>query len=69
MSGGLMVFLLLFPGSVVVLAAWLLIEYACGQYLTRRRAVRPVATVEHLVHDRYMLIGDLYDTPLTRGGI
>ena len=61
--------LLMFPASAVLLAAWLLLEHVWQVLRARRVANRPVTTAEHLVHDRYEDLADLYDTPpANRGG-
>lgn len=62
--------LLMFPVSVMVLAVWVLLEHVWQESRARRIANRPVTTAEHLVHDRYMVLGDLYDapSPTHRGG-
>jgi hypothetical protein len=62
--------LLMFPVSVMVLAVWVLLEHVWQEFRARRIATRPVTTAEHLVHDRYEVLGDLYDTPSPthRGG-
>lgn len=55
--------LLMFPGSAVALAVWALLEHIWQESRARRIANRPVTTAEHLVHDRYEDLADLYDTP------
>ena len=63
-----MAVLLMFPVSVLVLAVWVLLEHAWQESRARRIANRPVTTAEHLVHDRYEALADLYETPSpTRG--
>lgn len=56
--------LLLFPAALMLLTGWVLAEGAWAHH----RAVRPVAMAERLVHDRYVVLADFYDTPPTRGG-
>jgi hypothetical protein len=70
---------LLFTVFLLTAGLWALGERAIrrhrARYLVARlnrprvQGLRAVATAEHLVHDRYMVIGDLYDTPSpNRGG-
>lgn len=53
--------LLMFPVSVMVLAAWVLLEHIWQESRARRIANRLVATAERLVRDRYEVLADLYD--------
>ena len=64
-------------GARMTAAVWALGERAVRRRRARSlvarfnapQSLRAVDTAEHLVHDRYMAIGDLYDTPSpTRGG-
>lgn len=64
---------LVLPVFLLTAGLWALGERAVRQHRARRlvarfqasrvQGLRAVATAEHLVHDRYMAIGDLYDTP------
>lgn len=53
----------MFPVAVLVLAVWALLEHIWQESRARRITNRPVTTAEHLVHDRYEVLADLYDTP------
>ncbi|MFI0822290.1 hypothetical protein ACH4TX_42045 [Streptomyces sp. NPDC021098] len=55
--------LLVFPVAVLVLAVWAWLEHVWQESRARRIAHRPVMTAEHLVHDRYEVLADLYDAP------
>jgi hypothetical protein len=53
--------LLMFPASAGVLAVWAWLEHVWQESRARRIANRLVATAEHLVHDQYEVLADLYN--------